>query len=96
MPGTEFFLPKDVTPSYYRLELEPYLENPGPDGRNFTYKGHVSITIQCHSATNKVSIHAKNLGIGEDIEIKWLNDSALTTVSADMEGNGTTPEAGDP
>jgi hypothetical protein len=36
------------------------------------------------------------LGIGEGIEIKWLNDIALTTMSAHLEGNGTTPETGDP
>jgi hypothetical protein len=97
--AAELLLPKDVTPSYYRLRLDPYLEDAGPDGRNFTYKGHVSITIQCHNTTNKVSVHAKNLDIGEDIKIAVVNvtvatTTALTPVSAAPAGSSATTETG--
>jgi hypothetical protein len=95
----ELLLPKDVTPSHYRLRLEPYLEDAGPDGKNFTYKGHVSITIHCHSTTNKVSVHAKDLDIGQDIKMAVVNgtaarSTALTAVSASLEENSSSSESG--
>jgi hypothetical protein len=59
--------------------LEPYLDDLDPEGKNFTYKGHATIRVQCHNATNKVSFHAKRLNIGEDIKISLLNDTAVQT-----------------
>ena len=59
MSEAEALLPTDITPLYYRLQLEPYLEDSDPAGNNFTYNGHVSIRIQCHSTTNKVTLNVK-------------------------------------
>jgi hypothetical protein len=84
IPVDELLLPRDITPSYYRLRLDPYLEDPSPDGSNFTYKGHVSITIHCHNATNRVSFHAKNLEIGDDINITLSNETSTKTTASSI------------
>ncbi|KAJ4432389.1 hypothetical protein ANN_21008, partial [Periplaneta americana] len=105
IPVADLLLPRDITPSYYRLKLEPYLTELDPDGKNFTYKGHVSITVSCHNATNKVSFHAKGLNIGKDIKITLYNEptkqtavtheitSAMTPTTAN---DGTTPQTDPP
>lgn len=89
----ELLLPTDVTPLHYRLQLEPYLEDKDPYGENFTYYGHVSIRIQCHNATNKVSLHLKNLQIIGRINISLFNDTGVetTTTSALTSALSSTP-----
>lgn len=77
--AAELLLPTDITPQYYRLQLEPYLEDTDPDGNNFTYYGHVSIRIQCHNATDKVSLHLKHLQIIGRINISLFNDTGIET-----------------
>ena len=96
MSETEALLPTDVTPLYYRLQLEPYLEDRDPAGNNFTYNGHVSIRIQCHNSTNKVSLHVKNLQIGERINITLFNDTRAETLTASAltTASSTTPVPG--
>lgn len=86
-------LPTDITPLYYRLQLEPYLEDRDPAGNNFTYNGHVSIRIQCHNTTNKVTFNVKNLQIMERINITLFNDTRteITTTSALTTTSSTTP-----
>ena len=98
MSEGETLLPTDITPLYYRLQLEPYLEDRDPAGKNFTYNGHVSIRIQCHNTTSKVLLHAKNLQIGGHITISLFSDtriettttSALTTASSAILVSGPT------
>jgi hypothetical protein len=89
VPPAKLLLPRHVTPSYYRLRLDPYLDEPSPDGSNFTYKGQVSITIHCHNATNNVSFHAKGLQIGENISVTVLNETRTNTTAT----SGLTPSA---
>lgn len=92
----ETLLPRDVTPLYYRLQLEPYLEDRDPAGNNFTYNGHVSIRIQCHNTTNKVTLHLKNLQIGGHINISQFSDTRIqtTTPTALTKASSTTPVSG--
>jgi hypothetical protein len=92
----ESLLPTNITPLYYRLQLEPYLEDRDPTGKNFTYYGHVSIRIQCHNTTNNVSLHIKNLQIMERINISRFNYSRIetTTTSALTTTSSTTPVPG--
>ncbi|XP_069686792.1 aminopeptidase N-like isoform X2 [Periplaneta americana] len=101
IPVADLLLPRDITPSYYRLKLEPYLTELDPDGKNFTYKGHVSIRVSCHNATNKVSLHAKGLNIGKDIKIALYNESTKQTavtheitsaMTPTTANDGTTPQ----
>jgi hypothetical protein len=80
VPAAKLLLPRDITPLYYRLRLDPYLDEPSPDGSNFTYKGQVSITIHCHNATKNVSFHAKGLEIGADMNVTLLNETRATSV----------------
>ena len=96
MSEAEALLPTDITPLYYRLQLEPYLENSDPAGNNFTYNGHVSIRIQCHNTTNKVTLNVKNLHIGKRINITLFNDTRIekTTTSASKTASSTTPVSG--
>jgi hypothetical protein len=96
MSEAEALLPTDITPLYYRLQLEPYLEDRDPAGNNFTYNGHVSIRIQCHNTTNKVTLHVKNLQIAERINITLFNDTRTetTTTSALTTASSTTPVSG--
>jgi hypothetical protein len=86
-------LPTNITPLYYRLQLEPYLEDRDPAGKNFTYYGHVSIRIKCHNTTNNVSLHIKDLQINERINISRFNYSRIetTTTSALTTTSSTTP-----
>lgn len=44
-------LPRDVTPNYYNLELQPF-----PNGGNF--KGRVKINVTWQDATDEIMIHA--------------------------------------
>lgn len=90
--AADTLLPTDVTPLYYRMQLEPYLEDTDPAGNNFTYYGRVSIRIQCHNTTNKVSLHVKNLQIGGRINISLFNDTGMEskTRSALMTASSTT------
>jgi hypothetical protein len=81
MSEVETLLPTDITPLYYRLQLEPYLEDKDPAGKNFSYNGHVSIRIQCHNTTNKVTLHAKNLQIGGHINISLFSDTRIETAT---------------
>jgi len=92
----ETLLPKDITPLYYRLQLEPYLEDRDPAGNNFTYNGHVSIRIQCHNTTNKVTLHVKNLLIEGNINISLFSDTRIetTTPRALMTASSTAPVLG--
>ncbi|PNF24028.1 hypothetical protein B7P43_G08642 [Cryptotermes secundus] len=91
IPIAELLLPKAITPSYYRLRLDPYLDDPASDGSNFTYKGHVSITIHCHNATNSVSFHAKGLEIGENINVTLSNETnTKTTVTSVLSSSTAT------
>jgi hypothetical protein len=92
----EALLPTDITPLYYRLQMEPYLEDRDPAGNNFTYNGHVSIRIQCHNTTNKVTLHVKNLQIGGRINITLFNDTRIetTTTSALTTASSTTLVSG--
>lgn len=96
MSEAEALLPTDITPLYYRLQLEAYLEDRDPAGNNFIYNGHVSIRIQCHNTTNKVKLHVKNLQIGAHINITRLNDTRIetTTTSALTTGSSTTQFTG--
>ena len=91
--AAEALLPTDVTPLYYRLQLEPYLEDKDPAGNNFTYYGKVSIRIECHNTTNNVSLHVKNLQIAESINISLFNDTRIetTTTSALTTASSTRP-----
>lgn len=50
-------LPRDVTPSGYHLELQPFFE----EGE---FQGHVTINITCQEDTDKITIHAH-----QDLEI---------------------------
>jgi hypothetical protein len=92
----ETLLPKDITPLYYRLQLEPYLEDRDPAGNSFTFNGHVSIRIQCHNTTNKVILHVKNLQIDGHINITLFNDTRLetSTTSALTTASPSTPVPG--
>jgi len=81
MSEAEALLPTDITPLYYRLQLEPYLQDSDPAGNNFTYNGHVSIRIQCHNTTNKVTLNVKNLQIAERINITLFNDTRIETTT---------------
>lgn len=91
IPAAELLLPRDITPLYYRLRLDPYLDDPAPDGSNFTYKGHVSIRIHCHNATNSVSFHAKDLEIGQDINVTLSNEtSTKTTATSSLTSSAST------
>ncbi|KAJ9587526.1 hypothetical protein L9F63_028221, partial [Diploptera punctata] len=71
-------LPSDITPSIYRLKLDPYLEDPDPDGNKFTYRGTVSIVIHCVKSTNKVTLHSKGLKIGDTVTFSIYNDTVVT------------------
>jgi hypothetical protein len=77
-------LPRDVTPMYYRLRLDPYLDEPSPDGSNFSYMGQVSITIHCHNATRNVSFHAKGLEIAGDVNVTLFNETSKTTTATSI------------
>jgi hypothetical protein len=96
MSEAETLLPTDITPLYYRLQLEPYLEDRDPAGNNFTYNGHVSIRVQCHNTTKKVTLHVKSLQIGGHINISLFNDTRIetTTPSALTTTSSTTPVPG--
>jgi hypothetical protein len=56
----------------------------------------VSIRIQCHNTTNKVSLHIKNLQIVGRINISRFNDTVIetTTTSAVTTKSSTTPVSG--
>jgi hypothetical protein len=96
MSEVETLLPTDITPLYYRLQLEPYLEDSDPAGKNFSYNGHVSIRLQCHNTTNKVALHAKNFQIGGHINISLFSDTRIemTTTSALTTASSTIPVSG--
>lgn len=49
-------LPSDVSPEYYDLCLDPDLER-------FTFSGTVKITCEVHVATDRITLHAKELVI---------------------------------
>lgn len=60
-------LPRDVTPTAYRLELHPFPE----EGY---FNGRVRINITCHEATNTITLHAhENLQIAHsEVSVKQL------------------------
>jgi hypothetical protein len=96
MSEAEALLPTDITPLYYRLQLEAYLEDRDPAGNNFTFNGHVSIRIQCHNTTNKVTLNVKSLQIGKRINITLFNETRkeTTTTSALTAASSTSPVLG--
>lgn len=61
-------LPRDVKPTHYTLKLMPFLiEN------NFTTLGNVTIDFDCVEATDKIYLHAVEIGIERpSIRIKYV------------------------
>lgn len=55
-------LPDTITPIYYKLELIPYVEK----ANNFTLKGKVWIDVKCEKATDKITLHIKNITIHKE------------------------------
>lgn len=55
-------LPDTIEPIYYKLELIPYVEK----ANNFTLKGKVWIDVKCVKATEKITLHIKNITINEE------------------------------
>jgi len=55
-------LPETITPLYYKLELIPYVE----EAKNFTLNGKAWIDVNCLKATEKITLHIKNISIKKD------------------------------
>lgn len=55
-------LPRDLKPTYYDLEIRPYIGDYEVWGdRAFTYEGRVDIYFTCLRPTRKVIFHSKDL-----------------------------------
>ena len=52
-----FRLPGDLWPTYYDIEIQPYIYN---DSEPFVFDGRISITFTCMRATDKVIINMKD------------------------------------
>lgn len=69
-------LPRDVAPTGYRLELQPFLE----EGE---FQGHVTINITCQEDTDKITLHAhQDLEIPDgDVSVTYLVPEQVTTTT---------------
>ena len=91
IPAAKLRLPGDITPSLYQVKIDPYLDEPDPDGNNFTFRGTVSIVVHCVKTTSKVTLHSKKLQIGEDVTISIYNETFVT--DSPVTASGTTLSA---
>jgi aminopeptidase N len=76
-------LPSDVVPEYYALTLEPDLEK-------FTFDGVVKITCDVQVATDEVTVHAKELMMGEIKFTPSGGGAAMTACKIVLEPKKTT------
>lgn len=73
-------LPDTIQPIYYKLELIPYIE----ETANFTLKGKVWIDVRCRKATNRVTLHIKNITIHEEtVTITPISQAELPVSSGE-------------
>ncbi|KAK7096269.1 hypothetical protein V1264_005581 [Littorina saxatilis] len=54
-------LPRSLEPLYYDLELQPFMYSGNVD--EFSFRGYVSIVLDCREATNNVTLQANKLMI---------------------------------
>ncbi|XP_021951171.1 aminopeptidase N [Folsomia candida] len=68
-------LPTHLKPLYYKVDLIPYVE----EAKNFTIDGKVWIDIDCLQATDKVTVHIKNITVTEtSVRIYEIHEAQLS------------------
>ncbi|CAG2055037.1 unnamed protein product [Timema podura] len=75
VPVTDLRLPNTLIPLHYKLRVQPFIEE--SRGDNFTFQGHVTITVNVRApaGTTLINVHAKNLNIPD----KEVSITLLTT-----------------
>ncbi|BFZ00931.1 hypothetical protein BsWGS_03970 [Bradybaena similaris] len=67
-------LPTFVRPFHYFVHLHPFLNYVDP--AEFRFRGHVSISIRCYNATNKIILHKEILSVdNSSVELRSVTDS---------------------
>nr|CAD7568776.1 unnamed protein product [Timema californicum] len=87
VPVTDLRLPDSLIPLHYKLRVQPFIEE--SSGDNFTFQGHVTITVNVRApaGTTLINVHAKNLNIPD----KEVSITLLTTPDTKEEVTETSP-----
>lgn len=74
---TSYRLPTAFRPEHYGLQVLTHLG----DDRGFMFSGRVLIRMLCHEDAMNITLHSKNLTIGEkEVKLSEISDSASKTV----------------
>lgn len=77
---SEYRLNTSVKPSHYKIELEPFFDEPQKDP--FTFDGNVVITLRAQMAGVKdIELHANDLTI-KKVSLKYNNNTEISTVTS--------------
>lgn len=83
-PSINYRLPDNIIPISYKIKI-----NPDIDGKNFTFQGESKIRINVKKPTNEIILHAKNLEIAPDVNLKCNLNNNVTIVSVNSIDNVT-------
>ncbi|CAL8109596.1 unnamed protein product [Orchesella dallaii] len=79
-------LPENILPIYYKLELIPYVE----EAKNFTLDGKAWIDVKCIKATEKITLHLKNISIKKDtVSVTPIREAELPVSNVRSEDGGS-------
>ncbi|KAK0085858.1 hypothetical protein PV326_005760 [Microctonus aethiopoides] len=78
-PSINYRLPDNIIPISYKIKI-----NPDIDGKIFTFQGESEIRINVKKPTNEIILHAKNLEIAPNVDLKCNlgNNVTITSVNS--------------
>ncbi|KAK0167884.1 hypothetical protein PV327_001739 [Microctonus hyperodae] len=83
-PLINYRLPDNIIPTSYKIKI-----NPDVDGEIFTFQSESEIRINVQKPTNKIILHAKNLKIAPDVNLKCSLGNSVTITSVNSVDNVT-------
>lgn len=69
-----YWLPKTLIPTKYTIALIPFLDNAPEPEVDFTFKGTITISLDCKEATDKIVMHAYDIKIEDKSKVKVVKE----------------------
>ncbi|XP_044756768.1 aminopeptidase N-like [Coccinella septempunctata] len=69
-------LPKNLSPIHYKLIVHPVIDPDGP--KNFSYTGHVQITVLCREETDTIFLNWYNVNVTNKIIVRMTTQLEKT------------------